>query len=85
MEVSIDQDLCTGCGICEMEEPRVFFMFSELAYVKQAPQEEGGEEPDSLKDGEPIHQGILGRVSVPQYLEEGVIQGRKLVQVNVYI
>ena len=36
MKVSIDADLCTGCGACTDDVPDVFEMGDEIAQVKQA-------------------------------------------------
>ena len=36
MKVSIDADLCTGCGACTDDVPDVFEMGDEIAAVKQA-------------------------------------------------
>ncbi len=33
MKVSIDQDLCTGCGLCSDSVPEVFEMGDETAHV----------------------------------------------------
>lgn len=35
MKVSIDDDLCTGCGACTDDVPDVFEMGDEVAEVKQ--------------------------------------------------
>jgi len=35
MKVSIDADLCTGCGACVDDVPDVFVMGDEVAEVKQ--------------------------------------------------
>ena len=35
MKVSIDADLCTGCGACSDDVPDVFVMGDEIAEVKQ--------------------------------------------------
>jgi len=35
MKVSIDEDLCTGCGTCTDDVPDVFEMGDEIAEVKQ--------------------------------------------------
>ena len=34
MKVTIDEDLCTGCGLCEETCPEVFEMPDEIAQVK---------------------------------------------------
>ena len=36
MKVSIDADLCTGCGACTDDVPDVFEMGDEIAQVKTA-------------------------------------------------
>ena len=33
MKVSVDKDLCTGCGLCEDTCPEVFEMDDEMAMV----------------------------------------------------
>jgi ferredoxin len=33
MKASVDEDLCTGCGLCEDTCPEVFEMDSEVAKV----------------------------------------------------
>ena len=33
MKVSVDKDLCTGCGLCEDTCPEVFEMDDEMAKV----------------------------------------------------
>jgi len=35
MKVSIDADLCTGCGACSDDVPDVFELGDEIAEVKQ--------------------------------------------------
>lgn len=45
MEVWIDQDLCTGDGLCEETAPAVFVLRDAIAYVKApngVPQFAGG-------------------------------------------
>src|SRR5207249_11644170 len=63
MKVWIDQDLCTGDGLCEEIAPDVFTLLDDgLAYVK-----EGGKvfnEPG----------GADGLANVPANLEEAVIE-----------
>jgi len=34
MKVSIDKDLCTGCGLCTETAPEVFELVDDLATVK---------------------------------------------------
>ncbi len=63
MKVWIDQDLCTGDGLCEEIAPAVFTLLDDgLAYVKQGPKvlsDPGG--PDGLAD-------------VPGNLDDAVIE-----------
>ena len=63
MKVWIDQDLCTGDGLCEEIAPAVFTLLDDgLAYVK---------EYDSVKN-EPG--GSAGMANVPSDLEEAVVE-----------
>lgn len=63
MKVWIDQDLCTGDGICEEIAPSVFTLLDDgLAYVKEGDKvfnEPGGED---------------GRAEVPADQEEATIE-----------
>ncbi len=34
MKATVDQDLCTGCGLCESTCPEVFEMQDDVAAVK---------------------------------------------------
>lgn len=34
VKATVDQDLCTGCGLCESACPEVFEMQDDLAVVK---------------------------------------------------
>ena len=36
MKVSVDKDLCTGCGLCVDTVPDVFELVDDLASVKMA-------------------------------------------------
>jgi ferredoxin len=70
MKVWIDQDLCTGDGLCEEIAPVVFELDSDgLAYVKNIGQA-------ALRDenNNPIHSGSTGLVKVATELEESVIE-----------
>ena len=58
MKVWIDQDLCTGAGVCAEMVPELFVMVDSLAYVKNGPESPVG--------------GIEGKVTVPSELEEAV-------------
>ena len=63
MKVWIDQDLCTGDGICEEIAPDVFTLLDDgLAYVK-----DGGK---VLSDPG----GVEGLATVPSNLEEATIE-----------
>jgi len=63
MKVWIDQDLCTGDGLCEEIAPAVFTLLDDgLAYVKEA---------DAIKN-EPG--GSAGMALVPDELEEAVVE-----------
>ncbi len=63
MKVWIDQDLCTGDGICEEIAPDVFTLLDDgLAYVKQ--------------NGKVLSDpgGVEGLADVPGNLEEATIE-----------
>jgi ferredoxin len=63
MKVWIDQDLCTGDGLCEEIAPAVFTLLDDgLAYVKEG---------DSVKN-EPG--GSAGMAGVPSDLEDAVVE-----------
>jgi ferredoxin len=63
MKVWIDQDLCTGDGLCEEIAPAVFTLLDDgLAYVKEG---------DSIKN-EPG--GSAGMAAVPEDLEDAVVE-----------
>jgi ferredoxin len=64
MKVWIDQDLCTGDGLCEEIAPAVFTLLDDgLAYVK---------EEDGSVMSEPG--GSAGMAAVPTDLEEAVVE-----------
>jgi ferredoxin len=59
MKVWIDQDLCTGDGLCEEIAPAVFTLLDDgLAYVKEG---------DKILDNPAGHKGLA---NVPEDLEE---------------
>jgi ferredoxin len=63
MKVWIDQDLCTGDGLCEEICPDVFTLLDDgLAYVKE--------------DGKALNDpgGAASQASVPSGLEEAVVE-----------
>ena len=63
MKVWIDQDLCTGDGLCEEIAPAVFTLLDDgLAYVKEG---------DEIKN-EPG--GSAGMANVPNDLEDAVVE-----------
>jgi ferredoxin len=63
MKVWIDQDLCTGDGLCEEIAPAVFTLLDDgLAYVK--------EEEDIKSDPG----GSAGMAAVPGDLEDAVVE-----------
>ena len=66
MKVWIDQDLCTGDGICVEICPSLFYMHEDgLAYVKEAnwPTLYG---PDGSPQGEPALRMAEGQAGVPE-------------------
>ncbi len=63
MKVWIDQDLCTGDGLCEEICPEVFVLLDDgLAYVKQ----------DGVALDDPG--GAASQATVPEGLEDAVIE-----------
>ena len=63
MKVWIDQDLCTGDGLCEEIAPAVFTLLDDgLAYVKESDQVRS--DPG----------GAAGMALVPDDLEDAVIE-----------
>ena len=73
MKVWIDQDLCTGDGLCAEIAPAVFAMHDDgLAYVKEVdwPNLMG-----STGKGEgPVYQMAQGTATVPESLTQDVIE-----------
>ena len=69
IKVWIDQDLCTGDGLCAEIEPTIFEMHDDgLAYVKEASW------PNILNGGsEPVLQMADGTAIVPEDLLANVI------------
>ena len=63
MKVWIDQDLCTGDGLCEEIAPAVFTLLDDgLAYVKES---------DDIKNDPG---GSSGMAAVPGDLEDAVVE-----------
>ena len=67
MKVRIDQDLCTGDGLCEEIAPAVFTLLDDgLAYVKE------GTKVFADANGNP--QGAEGMANIPDALLDAVIE-----------
>ncbi len=61
MKVWIDQDLCTGDGLCEEIAPEVFTLLDDgLAYVRDK--------------GKTLGEGVEGLAVVPAGQEDGTIE-----------
>jgi ferredoxin len=72
MRVWIDQDLCTGDGLCAEIAPDVFFgMDDGLYYVKESASQFGTEK---LFDGESNPAGAEGMARIPEGELENVIE-----------
>ena len=72
MKEWIDQDHCTGDGLCEEIAPAVFFgMDDGLFYVKESAEKFGEEK---LFDGEANPAGAEGMARIPDGMEEAVIE-----------
>jgi ferredoxin len=74
IKVWIDQDLCTGDGLCAEIAPDVFQMHDDgLAYVKEVPWPNllG---PDGVGNGTPQLQMAEGMATVPEHLVDDVIE-----------
>jgi ferredoxin len=72
MKVWIDQDLCTGDGICVEICPEIFDMHSDgLAYVKEV---DWGTIFGPNDDDEPKYQMEAGMANVPNNLIEATIE-----------
>jgi ferredoxin len=73
MRVWIDQDLCTGDGLCAELAPDIFVMGEDgLAYVKEVswPNLRG---PAGTEEG-PVYLGADGMATVPDRLLDDVIE-----------
>ncbi len=74
IKVWIDQDLCTGDGLCEEICPDVFAMHDDgLAYVKE-PEWKTLYGADVSSGNEPVYQGATGMASVPAESVEAAIE-----------
>jgi ferredoxin len=71
MKVWIDQDLCTGDGLCEEIAPDVFTLLDDgLAYVKE---KQGGEWV-VYAEAKGQKQGADGMAEIPEKLLDAVIE-----------
>lgn len=70
MRVWIDQDLCTGDGICAEISPKIFYMYDDgLAYVKEF------DDPTGLDEkGKPKLKMATGLANVPDSLLDATIE-----------
>ena len=86
MKVWIDQDLCTGDGICAEICPDIFEMHDDgLAYVKEAhwPTMYGS---DGSPKGEPVYQMAGGMAGVPEeYLDATIESAEECPGECIYI
>jgi len=72
VKVWIDQDLCTGDGICAEIASEVFFAKDDgLYYVKES---SGNFGTEKLFDGEANPAGATGTARIPESELEGVIE-----------
>lgn len=68
-KVWIDQDLCTGDGLCAEICPKIFFGHDDgLYYVKEV------DDPTGLEDGEPKLKMSKGLANVPEELFNLVVE-----------
>ena len=71
MKVWIDQDLCTGDGICVEIEPAIFAMHDDgLAYVKET----GWPDIYNGSGTDPVHKMSNGMAAVPEPNIESTIE-----------
>lgn len=74
LRVWIDQDLCTGDGLCTEIAPDVFFMHSDgLAYVKEEAKHYG-EAKILGADGEPVLRMGEGLARFPEAMLDDVVE-----------
>jgi len=76
MKVWIDQDLCTGDGLCVEICPSLFDMHDDgLAYVKEADWKSLYGPDNSRSDkSDPVLQMAVGTATVPDELAEAAIE-----------
>jgi len=72
MKVWVDQDQCTGSGMCEDVAPDVFFLDDDLAYVKEEARFFG--ETRRFAPSDQLPAGAAGVARVPAGQEEAVAQ-----------
>jgi ferredoxin len=66
MKVWVDQDLCTGDGLCEEIAPEVFTLLDDgLSYVKHG--------PTVFANSRGQQQGSAGSANIPDHLLDAVI------------
>ena len=75
MRVWIDQDQCTGSGMCEDAAPDVFFLEDDLAYVKEEATIFGETKMFSPRYG--LLAGMAGEARVPAGQEDAVLEASK--------
>lgn len=69
MKVWIDQDLCTGDGLCAEICPDIFFMHDDgLAYVKEA------DDPTGMGPDGPKLRMATGLATIPDSLLDAVVE-----------
>lgn len=74
VKVWIDQDLCTGDGLCEEVCPEIFSGYDDgLFYVKE-PEWPSLTDDGTGDKGEPIYQMAQGMASVPDRLVNATIE-----------
>jgi ferredoxin len=74
MRVWIDQDLCTGDGLCVEIAPQVFFMHADgLAYVRED-EKNFGSTKELDGGGEPVMKMATGLARIPEGLLSDVIE-----------
>tara|TARA_R100001463_G_scaffold15818_12_gene41191 strand:+ start:5800 stop:6081 length:282 start_codon:yes stop_codon:yes gene_type:complete len=75
IKVWIDQDLCTGDGLCAEICPSIFEMADDgLAYVKEVSWPTIYSEDGKTASSEPLLQMAEGTASVPEDILEDVIE-----------
>lgn len=74
VKVWIDQDLCTGDGLCAEIAPSIFEMADDgLAYVKEADWS-SIDGPDSKTYANPVYKMSTGLATVPENLIDATIE-----------